>query len=124
MGDLTKNFSRKEFACKCGCGFDDINLTVVKLCQEIRDALDEPLKVNSGCRCEAHNATVGSTSRNHVNGNAADLTCRLGHKVLWELALGLYTSGKLQELKLCLQEGSWVHIDVDRDRANSVFQKL
>ena len=28
MGDLTKNFSRSEFACKCGCGFDDIDLVL------------------------------------------------------------------------------------------------
>lgn len=30
MGDLTKNFNRFEFACKCGCGFDDIELQVAK----------------------------------------------------------------------------------------------
>ena len=25
MGDLTDNFNKEEYACKCGCGRDDIN---------------------------------------------------------------------------------------------------
>ena len=32
MGDLTKNISRYEIACKCGCGFDTIDIEVVRMC--------------------------------------------------------------------------------------------
>ena len=45
MGDLTKNFNRFEFACKCGCGFDDIDLKVVQALQKLRDKLDKPIHV-------------------------------------------------------------------------------
>ena len=52
MGDLTKDFSRQEFACKCGCGFDRIDPRVVDMCQVIRDKLGAPVRINSACRCE------------------------------------------------------------------------
>jgi len=55
VGDITKNFSRWEFACKCGCGFDDIDLCLVHRLQVVRDILDVPITVTSGCRCKAYN---------------------------------------------------------------------
>lgn len=76
MGDLTKNFSRKEFACKCGCGFDDISLALVERLQVIRHLFGKPLIISSGCRCESHNASQGgSRSSSHLNGMAADILC-------------------------------------------------
>ncbi|MBW1991811.1 MAG: DUF882 domain-containing protein [Deltaproteobacteria bacterium] len=59
MGDLTKNFSRREFACKCGCGWDDIDLRLVEALQRLRDLLGRPVYVLSGCRCPKHNREVG-----------------------------------------------------------------
>ena len=59
MGDVAPNFDRSEFACKCGCGLDDISLKTVNVCQKVRDFFDRPVSVNSGCRCRAHNASVG-----------------------------------------------------------------
>lgn len=60
MGDLSVNFSRHEFACKCGCGLDAINLRTVLGLQQFRDLVSEkrkkdtPISPNSGCRCWAH----------------------------------------------------------------------
>ncbi len=59
MGDLTRNFSRIEFECHCGCGLDDIDLDTVQALQELRDKLGLPVKVLCGCRCARHNAAVG-----------------------------------------------------------------
>jgi len=74
MGDMTKNFSRAEFACKCGCGKDNINYTLVSLLQEIRDHFDKPIKVVSGVRCEKRNERVGGAKKSqHLLGNAADI---------------------------------------------------
>lgn len=75
MGDLTKNFSRAEFACRCGCGFDDVDLRLVEGLQIIRDHFGKPVTVNCGCRCKAHNKEVGSTSKQsqHTLGKAADI---------------------------------------------------
>lgn len=74
MGDLTKNFSLWEFRCRCGCGFDQVNMTLVHALQEVRDLLGVPLHVNSGCRCPTHNAAIGGVpDSQHVLGNAADV---------------------------------------------------
>lgn len=75
MGDLTRNFSNSEFSCKCGCGFDDISLELVAVLQAIRD-ITGPLKINSGCRCEAYNKSIGGKELSaHPDGDAADLHC-------------------------------------------------
>ncbi|NCC96616.1 MAG: serine/threonine protein kinase, partial [Synergistales bacterium] len=62
MDKLSKNFNRKEFACKCGCGHDNVSPVLVNLLQELRDHLDRAVHVHSGCRCEAHNKAVGGVS--------------------------------------------------------------
>jgi uncharacterized protein YcbK (DUF882 family) len=74
MGDLTANFSKSEFACKCGCGFDEIHPRTVEWCQAVRDFFDRPVRVSSGCRCKAHNEIVGGSKYSqHIEGTAADL---------------------------------------------------
>ena len=74
MGDLTENFSRSEFACKCGCGFDEIAPDTVYICQNIRHHFDRLVTITSGCRCPEHNASVGGAENSqHVAGTAADV---------------------------------------------------
>lgn len=53
------NFKRAEFACKCGCGFDDVSPTLVKKCQTVRDHFGAAFVITSSCRCATHNARVG-----------------------------------------------------------------
>jgi uncharacterized protein YcbK (DUF882 family) len=73
MGDLTENFSRKEFACNCGCGKDNIDLRLVSRLQLIRDITGVKIKVNSGCRCVKHNKESGGTPDSaHLKGRASD----------------------------------------------------
>lgn len=74
---LTTNFRRSEFACHCGCGFDDIDMKVVQALQDLRNLLGKPIHVLSGCRCPAHNAAVGGVGGSqHMLGKAADITVR------------------------------------------------
>ena len=37
MGDLTANFNRSEYACKCGCGKDNIKDELATKVQLVRD---------------------------------------------------------------------------------------
>lgn len=77
MGDLTKNFSRFEMACKCGCGFDTIDYEIVELVQELRDFYKVPIKINSACRCLKHNKVVGGkSSSQHLKGRAVDIVVK------------------------------------------------
>lgn len=74
MGDLSKNFSRKEFACHCGCGFDTIDSETLMIVQEARFFMDEPITPSSGARCLAYNRKIGSKDTSqHVLGRAVDL---------------------------------------------------
>ena len=70
-----KHFKQSEFACKCGCGFNSINLNLVKILDEIREYFGQPMTITSGCRCAKHNAKVsGSVSNSrHVSGKASDI---------------------------------------------------
>jgi len=78
IGDLSKNFSRSEFACKCGCGFDTVDHMLVLVLQDIVDNFKDVGYINSGCRCESHNKAVGgSVTSQHRLGRAADI--RLKH---------------------------------------------
>jgi uncharacterized protein YcbK (DUF882 family) len=74
MGDLTRDFSRKEFACQCGCGFESISMQLVAGLQELRNKVGLPVTVLSGCRCAAHNKAVGGAAGSrHTMGKAADI---------------------------------------------------
>jgi len=78
MGDLTENFSRFEFACHCGCGFDDVSLGLVDALQRLRDCVGRPVHVTSGCRCRNHNRNVGGAVNSyHLRGEAADVSTKL-----------------------------------------------
>lgn len=75
---LTKNFSKSEFECKCGCEMPESTLNNVKrtalALQKLRDAIGKPIKINSGYRCLFHNRSIGSTDTSqHVLGKAADI---------------------------------------------------
>jgi uncharacterized protein YcbK (DUF882 family) len=74
MGDLSPNFSRWEFACKCGCGFDTVDVKLIEDLETIREHFDRRVDINSGCRCESHNRAVGgSKNSQHMLGRAADI---------------------------------------------------
>lgn len=76
MGDLSKNFSRSEFACKCGCGADDIERGVVDLLERIREFVGNKLiHIHSGVRCYSHNkACGGAHNSQHLQMKAADIS--------------------------------------------------
>lgn len=73
---LSKDFFRHEFACRCGCGFADINPGIVRILQQIRTTNAQPLVITSGCRCKEYNAEVGGApDSKHLLGMAADIRC-------------------------------------------------
>lgn len=72
---ISDHFYRDEFACKCGCGFDIVDAELVYALESMRIMFGgRPIIINSGCRCENHNASVGGTKGSyHLKGQAADI---------------------------------------------------
>lgn len=77
-------FTRAEFKCKCGGRYcngypAEIDMSMVKIADKIREKIGKPIAINSGLRCKTHNANVGGVSNSqHLYGNAADLGCPTG----------------------------------------------
>ena len=123
MAKDTEHFRVKEFACKCGCGFGlkegDVDQRLIDMCETIRQELGVAVRVNSGCRCPAHNARVGGVKGSkHMQGKAADLSCSLGAGKMFETVKRLHAEGKLPELDYCKRYKSWIHIDCGGKRRN------
>ena len=73
MGDLTKNLSKREFACQCGkCGLSVADFELVNVLQAACDYFANELGVgkvslaiNSGNRCKFHNRSEGGSTGSH-----------------------------------------------------------
>jgi len=76
MGDLSENFSRAEFRCKCGqCDQVGPAPDLIIALQEMRDHFGQPVTIHSGHRCKAYNRRIGgATFSRHIKGDAADFT--------------------------------------------------
>lgn len=83
---MTRNFNIEEFNCNgnikgCDCKMpDEVYNNVLELAENlqiVRDMLDEPIKINSGWRCENYNRQIGGVSKSqHIKGKAADITIK------------------------------------------------
>lgn len=111
MGDLSKNFSRHEFACTCknDCGYETVDAELIKVIQDVRDYFGESVSISSGHRCPAHNKAVGGSEKSqHLTGKAADISVYLTapnvvQEYLLEKYRGLYGIGRYR---------TFTHIDV------------
>ena len=116
MGDLSKNFSRSEFACRC-CGKAEVNPRLVDALQELRDLAAVPVRITSGYRCPEHNESVGGAKRSqHLLGNAADIVIKgLSVADMYELAAQVpaFRNGGIG----VYPEQGFVHVDVREGRA-------
>ena len=101
------NFKEDEFKCPC-CGKVEMDQEFITKLDAARIVSGVPYIITSGCRCEKHNKTVGSTSDNHIKGVAAHIQCRLGHTRL-KIVQGLTKAG----FKRIGIGQSFVHCDVN-----------
>ena len=70
---MAKYFSLDEFKCPC-CGENNISLMFVEQLDQARELAMVPFRINSGYRCESHDAALGGKG-NHTTGWAADIAC-------------------------------------------------
>lgn len=73
---VSENFTRDEFACKCGnnCGHITVDVVLLDILQKIRSHFGQRIKITSANRCPAHNAHIGgAVDSQHMKGTAADI---------------------------------------------------
>jgi|TARA_R110000765_G_C18486976_1_gene553419 zinc D-Ala-D-Ala carboxypeptidase len=114
---ITRNFSEAEFACKCGCGLQNINIGLVKDLQETRSDYGCAMTVVSGLRCPTWNkACGGSKNSSHLTGLAVDIY--MDDSVL-----------RHRLIRTILEKGwmrigiskAFVHLDIDYAKTNPVI---
>lgn len=120
MGDLSKNFSRKDYECKCGCGFNTVDVELNQVMQELRDHYNRKIIITGGNRCAAYNHIIPGAAKDsqHQYGKANDFVVDgipavevfeyLNEKYPSRYGIGLYT---------CPNQISRVHLDVRGYRA-------
>lgn len=116
MGDLSKNFSRHEFAClgeDCCDHSAPVMPELVSGLQTLRDRVGLPLSISCGFRCRRHNKAVSRTpDSQHTLGTAVDVRCPKGFtpKQLAELAetIPVFRDGGIG----VYPEEGFVHVDV------------
>jgi uncharacterized protein YcbK (DUF882 family) len=84
MMKISRNFSRSEFACRCGCGFATVDVELIGLLERIRQHFKgASVMINSACRCPEHNADIGGhESSKHMQGIAADIRVKGIHPMV------------------------------------------
>ena len=112
MGDLTKNFSKSEFACPC-CGRVKIEDKLVKALQKLRDLAGSPIRITSGYRCPDHNARIGGAVNSaHLFGKASDIIIE-GYTLV-EMFLLAEQIDEFRKGGIGLYpEGNFLHLDID-----------
>ena len=126
MGDLSKNFSRKELQCTC-CGLFIKKQGLIDVLQAIRDFAGRPVVINSGTRCAKHNAELkGSSQRSgHLTGEAADIYVDGWTKnELGIIIKKVHGDRKIDQLTYCYliaDSKRAVHVGGDRRDRKNVF---
>ena len=87
---MSEHFTAEEFACHCGCGFDTPVPELVEVLELIRFSINEPVYLNSCCRCPDHNAAVGGSRQSwHMQGQAADISADDKEERFWIVAAAI-----------------------------------
>ena len=114
--DEIEYFTRAEFRCQCGGKYcngypAEPAEETVRMADEIRRRAGVPLNVNSGLRCQRHNAAVGGVANSlHRTGQAVDLSGPISPDKLHAIAEAVQTEMIPERGGLGLY--SWgIHID-------------
>jgi uncharacterized protein YcbK (DUF882 family) len=111
---ITPDFCLEEFVCKCGKCNTPVEVELILRLQELRNQFGQPLKINSGARCEEHNKAVGGKpSSLHLLGKAADIKTSYMSKEernrLLNLAKGMFNGIGVSD--------AFLHVDIRKKKA-------
>jgi uncharacterized protein YcbK (DUF882 family) len=113
---ISQHFQRSEFLCRGDdCSFDTVDAELLDILEDIRYTFAAPVKINSACRCAAHNRAIGgSPNSQHLLGKAADIVVQ-GYSP--EKVYTYLDTRYPHKLGVGLYPGSFVHVDVRPTKA-------
>jgi len=120
---ISKHFKRSEFACRCGCGFDTVDVELLEVLEDVRTHFNLPVIISSACRCREHNEGVQkiansnyraySSRSKHMYGIAADIKVKGAMPSL----VYLYLSNKYPNKYGIGSYNTFTHIDIRPTKA-------
>lgn len=121
-GQLTKNFHIREFKCKDGTPVPPQLipnvLELARQLQVIRDAIGEPIHLNSAYRTLEYNKRIGGAlNSQHIQAKAADCTTKnLTPKQFAAVVEKLIKEGKVKIGGIGIYKG-FCHVDIRKEKA-------
>lgn len=132
MGDVSEHFSRHEFACKCGCGQDTVDVELITVLENLRIHFTTAknteciVSVESGNRCVEYNEKVQrqsdptylpySSKSQHLVSKAADVKIYMRVGDDWQQLppdeVATYLDRKHPNKYGVGYYNTWTHIDV------------
>ena len=90
---------------------------LLEMIDEVREIYGKPIRINSGYRTEAHNRKVGGVdSSSHLKGLAIDVACvRSDNR--FKMLTALIEVG-FNRIGVA---GSFIHVDIDKDKSQNVI---
>lgn len=72
--DIPDYFPERPWACRCGCGLDNVSPELVRRVNMARHLSGVPFAIMSCCRCRERNIAVGGAENSaHLRGEAVDI---------------------------------------------------
>ena len=113
-----KHFKKEEFDCKCGCGLNNMEYSLIERLDNARDLAGIPFKINCGCRCEKHNKEVGGIEKSsHLSGLAVDISAKTDLE-RYKIVCALYLVG----FGRILLYDTFIHVDMDYTKVNPILK--
>ena len=90
---------------------------LLEMIDEVREIYGKPIRINSGYRTEAHNRKVGGVdSSSHIKGLAIDVSCTKSDD-RFKMLTALIEVG-FNRIGIA---GSFIHVDIDKDKSQNVI---
>jgi len=118
--DQLRYFKEDDFACRCGCGKNEMDRGFLRLLDRSRHIAGVPFVITSGYRCIEHNATVSNigTQSPHPKGFAADVVAR-NSSDRWEIMMGMAMAG-IRRIGINFDK-KFIHCDNDPSKPEGIL---
>lgn len=111
-----EHFTISEFTCPC-CGVVNMDGEFLEMLDKAREIANIRFDVNSGFRCQKHNAEIGSKPNSaHTTGHAADIKCLTSRNRFLMINALL----KVGFLRIEISD-NYLHVDNDRTKPAEVI---